>query len=510
MRQNSEPNPETASEPSSKNKSGAPESLVAGVFLGAIGLGLALLIAGNLGVEWTWKYWGVYGVNGDGTSATQYDRSAIFRNFSLVALAAIGLAFAIWRSWLAHRQTQTGLRQTDIAIGQAKNANKQAEIAEKGLFNDRFQKGAQMLESGEPTVRIAGIYALRHLTLEETRGGFLIVQDLLCDFVRERSKVREPLKSKVSESNPELDYGPFPPDLQRALETIFHLRNAAITRFKEMDGVWRPDLRQANLSGAELYQAGLSRAFLTNANLSGAKLGDADFIDANLEGADLSGAVLDQTELPKSNLQNVNLSKAELHGTDLSGADLTSVNMSGVEIYGADFSSTDLTGGNLSGAKLHEAKLSDADLTGADLSGTESLQANLSESNLENANLSGATLMRADLSGAILENANLSGSTLNSGNLSGAKLEGTNLFDAKIFELNVSGADFKAARLDDDTALISIWAYEDNPPENMPQRVSAAIAYRQSGEAWNDFVDRIIRERPELDWTESMKQDSPG
>lgn len=57
------------------------------------------------------------------------------------------------------------------------------------------------------------------------------------------------------------------------------------------------DLRDANLSGASLYDA-----YLRDANLSGADLSGADLRDANLSGANLSGAYLCDADLSGANL----------------------------------------------------------------------------------------------------------------------------------------------------------------------------------------------------------------
>lgn len=74
-------------------------------------------------------------------------------------------------------------------------------------------------------------------------------------------------------------------------------------------------LLEANLSGADLSDAGLCRANLFGANLSG----------ANLTGADLRGANLIKTNLAGADLSGADLSQVNLTHADLSGAVLTDV-----------------------------------------------------------------------------------------------------------------------------------------------------------------------------------------
>ena len=57
------------------------------------------------------------------------------RNIALVIGGAIALVFAVWRSGIAQRQS---------------------DIAQQGLLNERYQKGAEMLGSEVLSVRLAG------------------------------------------------------------------------------------------------------------------------------------------------------------------------------------------------------------------------------------------------------------------------------------------------------------------------------------------------------------------
>jgi hypothetical protein len=110
-----------------------------------------------------------------------------------------------------------------------------------------------------------------------------------------------------------------------------------------------PDLSGANLSGANLIEAFLSRADLGGATLSGAflrraDLGGADLGGVTLSGADLgwarlTGATLIGANLTGAILDTANLGRATLVGADLTyaslvDADLTDVHLTGCRIYG--------------------------------------------------------------------------------------------------------------------------------------------------------------------------------
>jgi uncharacterized protein YjbI with pentapeptide repeats len=120
---------------------------------------------------------------------------------------------------------------------------------------------------------------------------------------------------------------------------------------------WRhrnPNIR-ANLGGANLSGAELSRADLSGANLREAELSRTNLTLANLGLADLSGA---------------NLTLANLTRADLSGANLTSADFSGANLSGADLTRADLAGADLYYSLLVEANLSEANLSRVELLNT--------------------------------------------------------------------------------------------------------------------------------------------
>ena len=209
--------------------------------------------------------------------------SMTIRNLGLVIAAIIGLPLAIWRSIVAQRQ---------------------AETVQRGLFNERYQKGAEMLGSEVLSVRLGGVYALVRLAREHPGEYHSQIMTLFCAFVRnppvvetEDTGVREDVQAVMSaicgrsETQLEIEKKEyFPLDLSGADLTGVNL-------FAPGLGVWNPRnsiLPTANLEGASLDGTNLSRTSLTGANLKGAYVRGANLkgalmIHTNLSGSDLRG-----------------------------------------------------------------------------------------------------------------------------------------------------------------------------------------------------------------------------
>ena len=143
------------------------------------------------------------------------------------------------------------------------------------------------------------------------------------------------------------------------------------------------NLREADLSGANLIMANLRRADLSGANLIGANLLGADLSEANLGGADLREATLRGAKLRKADMKKGNLIEVNLRLADLSGADLRGADLRGADLWMAKLIKANLRGADLRGADLLKAKLTKADLSGANLWGTDLWETVLSEANLK-------------------------------------------------------------------------------------------------------------------------------
>ena len=304
----------------------------------------------GIGIILSWCHWDVL-------HGCQESVSTTVRNMGVVIGGVIAIVLAVWRSMVAERQADT--------------ARRQSETAERGLLNERYQKGAEMLGNGVLSVRLGGIYALRRLAEEHLEEYHIQIMRLLCAFVR------HPTKDNACEShlNGE-EHPPLREDVQ-AVMTAISARSEAGLEYEKMGG-FRLDLHGADLLGLRLYKANLSGASLRRANLAHATLLSVDLSDADLIGADLTDAKLGGADLSEAELTDAKLARAKLDGTDLSDTTLFRANMSHVSAQGANFSRTNLASANLSNADLENADLSGAIIRSTELSHAKLFMTNLS------------------------------------------------------------------------------------------------------------------------------------
>jgi hypothetical protein len=117
------------------------------------------------------------------------------------------------------------------------------------------------------------------------------------------------------------------------------------------DGELVADLRQVDLSGADLQRRSLR---------------DADLTGANLEKANLRGAVCNRTKM-----KGVNLRGADLTGVALAGVTLVDADMGTAWLRGTQFTRSDLTRATLKGATLISTLFRGCLLHGANFEDTE-------------------------------------------------------------------------------------------------------------------------------------------
>lgn len=121
-----------------------------------------------------------------------------------------------------------------------------------------------------------------------------------------------------------------------------------------------PDLHDAELAGAVLKEANLSKVDLSGADLRSTALNSADLRSANLSKANLSGA-----SLRGANLRGADLRNASLFRANLIHADLSEANLSGADLREAVLHSTNLRDAILDEIMLYRTIFADVDLSTA-------------------------------------------------------------------------------------------------------------------------------------------------
>ena len=336
---------------------GLPISRIAWVPVALLVVLVAVTGAGKLTIPfWDWLRSG-----GDGPIESIESNGTSLRNLALLLAGVITLPLALWRSWVAERQTR---------------------ISQQGLLEDMYQRGFEMLYNPLQSARVGGIHTLQRLAQKHSKQYHILVMERFCDFARNPTPDTiielEPTHRDIpSSDNVERnDHSPrLREDVQAALKVIGY-------RSKEMRALEKRDGFRVDLSGADLRGANLDGANLSGANLAEVKLSRARLIRANL-----SGAVMWHADLSCS-------SEVETNKTFLDGAKLDDVNL----MY------ANLSGSRLQGARLHRAILFEADMSNTFLYQTHLIEADLS---------------LTDLSEAVLKQANISGARLHRGHTLG-------------------------------------------------------------------------------------------
>ena len=288
--------------PPQKDEFHTGAAMIFGGFLTAAGLGIVALLLSD--IEWTWKYWG--------TSDGVFDRSAIFRNFGLTILGLLALGLGAWRSWTAHLQAQSSLRQAGYAAQQVDNAIEQRRIAVRGQQVERYQKGALMLESSESVVRIAGVFALQELAISDPAETNLLVQALLVRFICSELVTQPPKLLGIA--------SPVASALDASFNAFQRLRYTN-AKYEVIDDFspWTPDF-----SGVWFLRSNINAANFTHSNFSAAQIKKAIFEDCDFQSSFFSRSIIKD-----SRFDRCDFSKVDFANADLDGSIFNEINISG-------------------------------------------------------------------------------------------------------------------------------------------------------------------------------------
>ena len=253
--------------------------------------------------------------------------SEAVRTVAFVVGGGLAFVFALWRALLAQRQ---------------------AEIADRTLLDERYERGITALGSENLAVRLGGIYALQKLAQEHPSLYHIQVMKSFCAFVRHPIQDGSSLVTEYAHLEP---IRRLREDIQ-AIVTIIGNRSDECVRIEQREAyvldlsraflqhLW---LERGNLASAKLGRADLTNAYLLGTDLSNCELGYAQVSGATLAFGDLSGARLYYSNLSSAKLAQANLSDAVLVQVNLAGAGMNSVNLSGASLLGTDLTAADLS-----------------------------------------------------------------------------------------------------------------------------------------------------------------------
>ena len=117
-------------------------------------------------------------------------------------------------------------------------------------------------------------------------------------------------------------------------------------------GSWEVDADRRQSVILFLYESGLISKGSPVINLETANLRSAILVGNNMRNVDLSGAELIAAALQYSDLQGANLTNANLGNAHLTGADLRGADLSGAQPLITELCNTKLDGANLSGVDV--------------------------------------------------------------------------------------------------------------------------------------------------------------
>ena len=278
--------------------------------------GIVLIAAILWGIDhyWDWPIndvWIWLGATPDGRESI----STTLRNVGLVVAGVIAFGFAYWRARVADRQATAAQHQADAA-------RLQSEISERAWLDDRYERGANLLGSNAPSLRLGGVYALQRLAEEYPEQYHVQIMRLFCAFARhptvlddkESDFIEYETVRTVDANEGTASLRRLRPDLQAVIEAIATRSEAQIKLEREAD--YAPLLSYADLRYLWLHRVSLSGVLLVRANLSGASLlgvncSGADMWEANFSGARLNGSSFTKAHLSGANLSSVTVGSAD-------------------------------------------------------------------------------------------------------------------------------------------------------------------------------------------------------
>jgi hypothetical protein len=324
----------------------------------------ALLVLAAFVVAYQWSPWWIDGARlrklspKDETAALATDRDEVLKIVAGLA-GAVAVVYTVRRHGIDRRTLEA--TQRSVAITQERDAET-ARLTTEAQVTDRYIKAIGLLASERPEERLGGIYALERLMADSPRDQPTIVE-VLAAFVRRTSHAPRTPPATVTERTPDADVTAAVTVLARRPQEetphVIDLRRTDLAGLElgspaSRSGRPHPHLAMADLRGADLTGADLSRTTLAGADLTGADLMDAGLAFVDLGGADLTGVTLVQSAVRLSGWAD-----GPLPGVHLDGADLTDAHVTAAQLAGAYLTDQTRLPGGLTGDPWVRARLAD-------------------------------------------------------------------------------------------------------------------------------------------------------
>ena len=268
-----------------------------------------------------------------GVKEVRTDKVRIVQQILLTIGGVLALILAAWRTWTAHTQAQTGL--------------KQVAISERGQHLDRYSKAADMLDSEKTIVRQAGIYSLRELAIADDASFPLTIQ-LLESFIKGHDAVDTALRHYHPHLTP---IKPSPPDVGDALRAIGAIRAMReVEYFRPWRGVELGCTIFADLviQGGNYIQTSFGSTKIIRCHFFGSDLRHTNFLETDIRNSEFDSCSFNEASFYLAKVSDVHFS-----GCDFENVNTDEVATEKVELYGCNISNCGFDPSFLSGAKFH-------------------------------------------------------------------------------------------------------------------------------------------------------------
>jgi uncharacterized protein YjbI with pentapeptide repeats len=295
--------------------------IVTVVIIGALVIGVALIVVIILGYQFSWAWTGVGSYSPPSKNGVFQREKTLWDWLQLLGTLAVPVVVGFGTVWFT---TQLG------KVSEGENKDNQHEAALQAYI-DKISE--------------------------------LLLHEHLSEPKPEYKEVRKIARVQTLTVLPRLDG-------KRKGSVLRFLYESGLIADKRIIELKGANLRETDLTKFNLTGANLAHADLTGANLSGAMLESAVLTGANLSGAVLESAYIAGVNLTKANLEKANLKRAYITYTDLIAANLAQADLTGANLEkDIDLTGAILTGAILTGVDLTEAELDNATLDGANLKG---------------------------------------------------------------------------------------------------------------------------------------------